>query len=137
MFRFHKTLDVLTLFHAPSNPASTKVLNLLRTASAHATGSGLTGKKETAAFELDVIETPAVPTPDQLRSILEFVGKNRVGEIVKGAKSESDAVRLLKQGGPTSSESVLRPLLVDWNNGRAVLGEDEKAIKNLVETLPK
>jgi hypothetical protein len=50
---------------------------------------------------------------------LEFVGKNKVGEIVKGAKSESEAVRLLKQGGLASSEKVLRPLLVDWNNGRA------------------
>jgi len=37
-----------------------------------------------------------VPTPTQLTSILEFIGKNRVGEVVSGARSEGDAVRLLK-----------------------------------------
>ncbi|KAI5846062.1 thioredoxin-like protein [Tricharina praecox] len=137
MFRFHKTLDVLTLFHSPSNPQSAKVLNLLKSASAHATDSSITGKNPTASFELDVIEAPTVPTPDQLRSILEFIGPNKIGDIVKGAKSESEAVRMLKQGGEVSSEKVLRPLLVDWNNGRVVLGGDEKAIQKLVETLPK
>ena len=38
---------------------------------------------------------------------------------MKGAKTESEAVRMLRHGGEVSSEKVLRPLLVDWNNGRA------------------
>jgi hypothetical protein len=59
-----------------------------------------------------------VPTPSQLRSILEFAGKNRVGEIIKGAKSEREAMKALDEGGESISERVLRPLLVDWNNGR-------------------
>ncbi|KAI5799483.1 thioredoxin-like protein [Pyronema domesticum] len=133
MFRFHKTLDVLTLFHAPSSPASVSILNTLKTASAHATSSSLTGKKPTASFELDVIEAPNGPTPDQLKSILEFVGKNRVGELVKGANTVGDAVSILKRG----SDAFTRPTVVDWNNGRVVIGPDEKAVKKLVETLPR
>jgi hypothetical protein len=38
---------------------------------------------------------------------------------VKGVSSMSEAVKLLKEDGPVNSERVLRPLLVDWNNGRA------------------
>lgn len=78
-----------------------------------------------------------MPTTDQLRSILEFVGSNNVGHIIKGARSEIEARKILIEGGKEASERVTRPLLVDWNNGRAVFGADEKAVRNLVETLPK
>jgi len=82
-----------------------------------------------------------VPTPTQLTSILEFIGKNRVGEVVPGARSEGDAVRLLKiegegGGGGGGGGGMVRPLLVDWNNGRAVVGGDESAVLRLLETLP-
>jgi Protein of unknown function (DUF1687) len=70
------------------------------------------------SFELDVVEHPTVPTPSQLKSILEYVGEKRVGEIVKGAKNEKEAAKMLEEGD-LNSEKVLRPLLVDWNNGRA------------------
>lgn len=133
MFRFHKTLDVLTLFHAPKNPQSTRVLALLRAASEQATDSGITGKNPTAQFELDVVEEPGVPTPTQLQSILEFVGKDKISQIVRGTSTVAEASKVLDAG---DSMRVLRPLLVDWNNGRAVIGADEKAIKNIVETLP-
>ena len=67
-----------------------------------------------------MVEAPTVPTVDQLRSILDYVGRNRVGEIVKGARSESDAAKILREGGAAAaSEKLQRPLLVDWNNGRA------------------
>jgi hypothetical protein len=92
-------------------------LNLLKTANAHATKSAIDGKDRTANFELDVIEEPVVPTGDQLRSIIEFVGPNRIGDIVEGATSKAEAMRILN--GPTSSQAIVRPLLVDWNNGRA------------------
>ncbi|PUU77516.1 thioredoxin-like protein [Tuber borchii] len=130
MFRFHKTLDVLTLFHAPASTASKRILETLR--------SSPTAHKK--SFELDVVEAPTVPTPTQLTSILEFIGKNRVGEVVPGARSEGDAVRLLKVEEAGRKEGggggMVRPLLVDWNNGRAVVGGDEGAVLRLLETLP-
>ncbi|KAI5816661.1 thioredoxin-like protein [Pyronema omphalodes] len=133
MFRFHKTLDVLTLFHSATSPASVSILNTLKTASAHAISSSLTGKNPTASFELDVIEAPNGPTPDQLKSIVEFVGKNRVGDLVRGAGSFESAMAILKRG----SEAFVRPTLVDWSNGRAVINPTESEVKELVETLPR
>ena len=32
---------------------------------------------------------------------------------------------------------MVRPLLVDWNNGWAVVGGDEGAVLRLLETLPR
>jgi hypothetical protein len=95
------------------------VLGILHAASEHATRSSLSGKNPTPLFELDVVEAPHVPTTDQLRSILEFVGSNNVGHIIKGARSEIEARKILIEGGKEASERVTRPLLVDWNNGRA------------------
>lgn len=97
------------------------MLDLLRAASERATASSITasGKPSIASFELNVVEAPTVPTVDQLRSILDYVGRNRVGEIVKGARSESDAAKILRGGAAAASEKLQRPLLVDWNNGRA------------------
>ena len=58
-------------------------------------------------------ETP--PTPDQLTSILEYLGPSKAGTVVKDATGSSDALRKFKE-----SESLFqRPLVVDWNNGRA------------------
>lgn len=54
-----------------------------------------------------------------MKTILEYVGGHKVGSIVKGATNEKQAVKLLEEGGEVSSERLLRPLLVDWNNGRA------------------
>ena len=64
----------------------------------------------------EVQEEP--PTSDQLNSILEYLGSDKAGSVVKGATSTSDALRKLKQSG----DSFQRPLVVDWNHGRA--GED-------------
>jgi hypothetical protein len=43
-----------------------------------------------------VTEEP--PTQDQLKSILEYVGPQKVGSLVKGAKDEADAMKKLKHG---------------------------------------
>lgn len=108
--RQHKTLDVLTLFHAPTCPASLRVLSLLEAASV---------KQKKPPFELEVLDAPLIPTPDQLRSVLEFVGADKAGLVLKGATGKRDAMRALEMAGPGISERVLRPLLVDWSNGRA------------------
>jgi len=140
LFSQHKTLDVLTLFHKPSNPSSMRVLNLLKQASAH---SAETATEDQASdhshqndhvqrnpFELDITE--ADPTPDQLRNILEYVGAGKIGSLVKGATSEGDAMKILKQSG----DAFQRPVVVDWEQGKAVVGDDESAIMKLVRDIP-
>ncbi|KAH8601252.1 thioredoxin-like protein [Bisporella sp. PMI_857] len=140
MFRFHKTLDVITLFHKASSPASVRVQSLLKqlsaTASEHATEDQASdhshqSKPQRIDFELEVTEEP--PTEDQLRSILEYLGGNSAGKAIRGAKDEADALRKLKANG----DSFERPFTVNWSNGRAVAGSNESEILKLVEALPK
>jgi arsenate reductase-like glutaredoxin family protein len=141
LFSQHKTIDVLTLFHKPSNPASVRVHNLLKQASAHAAETATEDQAsdhshqnevvQREPFEIDVTE--AEPTPDQLRSILEYIGAGKVGSLVKGATSEGDAMKILKQ----SADAFQRPVVVDWEQGKAVVGEDESAIMKLLKEIPK
>ncbi|OBT55903.1 hypothetical protein VE04_03697 [Pseudogymnoascus sp. 24MN13] len=141
MFRFRKGLDVITLFHSPTAPASMRVHSLLKQASAAA---GETATEDQASehtqqtknsvqtqFELNVIED--APTPDQLKSILEYVGENGAGKVVQGATSGKDAFTKWKK----DSGSFQRPLTVDWNNGKVVAGANESEILKLLESLPK
>jgi predicted methyltransferase MtxX (methanogen marker protein 4) len=141
MFRVGPHLDVLTVFHKPSLPASVRVVNLLKTASAN---SQETATEDQAAdhsaqnnavarepFELEVTE--ADPTPDQVKSILDYLGNGKAATLVKGASSTSDALRKLKESG----DAFQRPVVVDWNQGRAVVGDNESEILKLVKELPK
>jgi hypothetical protein len=58
--------------------------------------------------------TEAPPTSDQLKNILEYLGGSP-GKVVQGASDETDAMRRLKADGNT----FIRPLVVDWNQGKA------------------
>ncbi|MCJ1462946.1 hypothetical protein MMC07_001550 [Pseudocyphellaria aurata] len=140
MFRFHKGLDTITLFHRPSLPSSLRVLTLLKQAAAHASETATEDQAsdhshqnmvQSNKFELNVTEDP--PTSDQLRTILEYVGGTRAKDVVDGAKSEGDAIRTLS-GDPSKFNA---PVTVDWNNGKAVIGENESEIMKMISQLPK
>ncbi|KAK2790406.1 hypothetical protein FQN51_002493 [Onygenales sp. PD_10] len=156
MFRFHKTLDVITLFHSPTLPASTRVLNLLKTANANASAAAASTLDQASPtppprrnqFELNVTEDP--PTPDQLKSILDYVGADvggqvarekggaalvKPGDLVRGARDRLDALRRLKAG--SGGGEFIRPVVVDWNNGKAVIGDNESEIMRLVSQIPE
>ncbi|KAI9882477.1 MAG: hypothetical protein M1823_005777 [Watsoniomyces obsoletus] len=114
MFRWGKTLDVITLFHKPASASSARALTLLKQASANASQTATQdqasdhsaqNKIKRSEFELNVIED--APTTDQLRSILEYVGAKRAGDLVHGAKDEADAVKRLK----SDAESFRRPVV--------------------------
>lgn len=113
----------MTLFHKPSNSASTRVHNLLKqanaTATSHATEDQASShdshnQAERAEFQLDVTEEP--PTGDQLKNLLQYLGgSGAAGKLVEGASSESEALRLLKENG----NAFKRPVVVDWHQGKA------------------
>ncbi|RFU74777.1 hypothetical protein TARUN_7456 [Trichoderma arundinaceum] len=127
MFRFHKTLDIITLFHKASSPASVRVSNLLKQAS---TSAQTSATHEPAArrdpFELNITEDP--PTVDQVQTILEYVGQSGASQIIKGARDDKDALRKFKE----NKENLLRPLTVDWSNGKAIAGVNESEILKLL-----
>ncbi|KAK3310901.1 thioredoxin-like protein [Chaetomium strumarium] len=141
MFRFHKPLDIITLFHKASSPASVRLATALRQASAAASetstedqASDHSAQSQAARreeFKLEITESP--PTPDQLQTILEYVGQNRISSIVKGATTQKEALRKFQE----SVENFQRPVVVDWNNGKAQAGENESEILKMINALPK
>lgn len=152
MFRFSKTLDPITLFHSPSISASTRTLNILKQASAQATSSATEdqasdhsahAKQQRGQFELEI--TTDNPTTDQLRSILDYISPTSgtggqgnketyaVSELIRDAKDAEDAIKRFKADG----NSFVKPVTVDWVNGRAVIGDGESEILRMVRQLPE
>ncbi|KAI1307470.1 DUF1687-domain-containing protein [Xylaria venustula] len=138
MFRFHKTLDIVTLFHKAGSPASVRAATVLKQASANATESATEDQASDhshqsnphrAEFELNITEDP--PTADQLRTILEYVGKNKISSIIQGATTENEALKKFRE----NADSLQRPLVVDWNNGNAIASGNESEILKLLEQL--
>lgn len=107
--------NVITIFHKPSSPSSTRILNLLKqhqaTSTATATKSQASNHAlqdqagQNASFELDVSE--ANPTSDQLRSILDFVGDHDIGKLVPGEKDKRMAIEKMTK----DAESFQRPVV--------------------------
>ena len=52
--------------------------------------------------------------------------------MVKGASSQSDALRKVQENG----DNFQRPVLVDWNHGKAVVGDNESEILKLLKEKP-
>jgi hypothetical protein len=59
-----------------------------------------------------------------LKSILEYVsgsgsvaGTGKPSDVIQGARDQADAVKRLRED--VGGESFLRPVVVDWSNGRA------------------
>ncbi|KAH0257689.1 hypothetical protein KCU91_g16214, partial [Aureobasidium melanogenum] len=140
LFKEAGVKDVITLFHSPKSPASIRVHTLLKqTAGAaqstatidQASSHPQQSKIERTDFELDVQE--GIPTNDQLTNIFEYLGQDKIGSVVDGASTPTEALRKLKENGSLFQ----RPLVVDWGNGRAVSGDNESEIMKLLQPPPK
>jgi hypothetical protein len=122
---------VVTLFHKPSYAPSTRVFNLLKQSQANAaasstidqaspTTSGATTEEED--FELDIQETP--PTEDQLKSILEYVGPQNIGNVVKGAMTEVEALRVFDRDKGSFARPLVSSSNILWWNKPQSTNED-------------
>ncbi|KAG2162754.1 hypothetical protein D6D19_01116 [Aureobasidium pullulans] len=140
LFKEAGVKDVITLFHSPSSPASIRVHTLLKQTAAaaqttatqdQASSHPQQSKIERTNFELDVQE--GAPTSDQLTNIFEYLGQDKIGSVIEGASSPTEALRKLKESG----SAFQRPLVVDWANGRAVTGDNESEILKLLNSPPK
>ncbi|KAI0425882.1 DUF1687-domain-containing protein [Xylaria sp. FL1042] len=138
MFRFHKPLDIVTLFHKASSPASVRAATVLKQASANAieyatqdqaSDHSYQTNPHRPEFELNITEDP--PTADQLKTILEYVGKQKISSVVKGAKTENEALKKFNE----NVDNLQRPLVVDWNHGRAVASDQESEILKMLNLL--
>lgn len=103
----------MTLFHKASTPASMRVNTLLKQISAESKETATEDQasdhrvqpKVQAEFELEVTEE--APTPDQLRSILEYLGAQKAGTIIKGASDEATALKKLAANGDSFERPVV------------------------------
>ena len=155
-----KTLDIITLFHKGNSPASARIVNLLKQASTNASQAAneATSAASTTRepFELDITEK--APTTDQVETILGYVDKNEIPQVVNGANSITEAMRKFKMDKdsfktpmvsfepfflvcrrsrcPRRRLLLLTPgQLVDWSNGKVVFNvEESKILKLLQET---
>lgn len=64
--------------------------------------------KKFVQFELEVVEAPAMPTPEQLKTICEYVGPEKIGTVIHGATGVFQALKGLKD-----PNSLTRPLVSD------------------------
>ena len=116
-----------------------RVATLLKQASATAAESATEdqasdhrAQTETAAgarretFDLNITEDP--PTAEQLQTILEYVGLPGIPGIVKGASSTHDALKKFRE----NNDNFQRPVVVDWNHGKAIAGDKESEILKLL-----
>ncbi|KAF2712727.1 hypothetical protein K504DRAFT_464790 [Pleomassaria siparia CBS 279.74] len=142
LFGEHGAKNVVTLFHQPSNAASTRALTLLKQANAHSVAHATEDQASSHAahdtaerneFELDVTEAP--PTGDQLKNILEYLGggPSIAGKLIRDAKDQNDALKKLEKDG----EAFQRPVVVNWHLGKAVAGDSESEIMSLLRAIPK
>ncbi|KAG8631601.1 hypothetical protein KVT40_000741 [Elsinoe batatas] len=138
LFKEAGVKDVITLFHAPKNPSSIRVYTLLKQTAATAQSTATEDQASShdqhakvARTEFDLQVEESDPTADQIQSILEYAGDGRVGSVVEGASSVADALKKVRQGSQIS-----RPLLVDWNKGQIVTGDNESEILKMVKALP-
>lgn len=103
-----KSIDVVTLFHKKSSPASTKVLGFLQETNVRAATAAASEKPsedKITEFELDVVEDP--PTPDQLSNILEYVGQSNAGKVIQGASDATNAMKIFR----SDAQSFQRPVV--------------------------
>lgn len=59
------------------------------------------------------------PTSDQLHSIFEYLGADKIGSVVEGATTPTEALRKLRE----NASLFQKPVIVDWGKGK--VGKNE------------
>ncbi|KAI9020755.1 hypothetical protein CLU79DRAFT_755351 [Phycomyces nitens] len=121
-FRPPKTLPILSIFHNPSSKTSQNALWLLQAKQKRPSGEEV--------YRIDVQDNIQEPlTPSQLSQIAEYLGNGKPNwePMVLGEQS-FDAKQLLRD----QPSLLKRPLVVDWNQGKAAVGPLEN-IQQLVD----
>ncbi|KAK5143429.1 hypothetical protein LTR04_001895 [Oleoguttula sp. CCFEE 6159] len=61
--------------------------------------------------------------------MLDYLGSGGVAKVVKGASNQAEALKKVQEDG----SNFIRPVVVDWNNGRAVAGDNQSEILELLK----
>ncbi|KAF2753467.1 DUF1687-domain-containing protein [Pseudovirgaria hyperparasitica] len=136
LFKESGVKNVVTLFHAPSTASSVRALTIIKQHNANAVATATedqasdhSTQPKTGQHEYDLEVREEAPTSDQLKSILGYIGAENAGKIVSGAMGVTDALKKVQQDG----KAFQRPIVVDWNSGKAVIGDNESEILKLLK----
>lgn len=113
-FRLPK-FPMVTIFHNPSLKTSTEALSLLQKASRRYN------------FEIDLIQTKTQPpTHQQVANIVEYLGNGSIDEglkqiLVTEVERKPSTVAEVQEILDRNPGYLRKPLLVDWNRGKALI----------------
>jgi hypothetical protein len=128
--------------HYPSSQPSTKALTLLRSSLSSPYPSN-NPKSQPLQFNLDVVESP--PTTDQLQTILSYFPSKAVSpaHVLLSAHPSAPSFEErpttlsgIVQLAQENPQAVKWPIVVDWDGGKAAIGDIE-GVKGILEHLRK
>jgi len=132
--RAHKSIPVVSVFHYAKSAPSVRAVNLLKAA----VGEGYPPGKP-LSFNLDVVES--APNADQM-SIISRYTSNPLSSFLSAhptssSSSSSGTAESMAQEFTKNPNSMRWPVVVDWDNGRAVVGDADRVKSVILEGLRK
>jgi len=125
-WRAHKTLPNISIFHHAKSPASLRAVNVLKRASAEGYPFG---SDKALDFKLEVVE--ATPNPDQMNIISSYTSKPASSLLASAhptsSESSSGDAKHVHEQASQNPMNLKWPIVVDWENGRAVIGDSGEA----------
>ncbi|KAF9541006.1 hypothetical protein EC957_003585 [Mortierella hygrophila] len=125
-FRLPK-FPMITIFHNPSLKTSTEALSLLQKASRRYN------------FEIDLIQTKKQPpTHQQVANIVEYLGNGSIDAgleqvLVPEVEKKPSTVAEVQEILDKNPGYLRKPLVVDWNRGKALIADPPRRIFELVK----
>ena len=125
--------------HHPSSPPSIKALNILR---ASVSGPFPTDKPSAPPLEFNLEVIESTPTTDQLKTILSYLPSKAASPSLvflsthPSAAERPDTVSGIVELGRKNPNALKWPIVVDWNDGKASVG-DVEGVKGILEILRK
>ncbi|KAG0241912.1 hypothetical protein B0O80DRAFT_501834 [Mortierella sp. GBAus27b] len=116
---------MLTIFHNPASDVSAQALKLLRQASVKYN------------FDVDIVDSQTAPTHQQVSNVVSFLGN---GSITRGCRDvlvpeapKASTVAEVQKILDANPGYMMRPLVVDWNKGKAVIAVPPSRLNELVK----
>ncbi|KXN85934.1 hypothetical protein AN958_10695 [Leucoagaricus sp. SymC.cos] len=139
---FKRRLPEISIFHHPSSQPSNKALSLLRSSLSSPYPSTI-ATSPPLQFNLEVVESP--PTTDQLRTILSYFPSKAVSPAhlllsahpsAPSAENRPTTLSGIVELAQENPLAVKWPIVVDWESGKAAVG-DVEGVKGILEHLRK
>ncbi|KAF9174267.1 hypothetical protein BGX21_000359 [Mortierella sp. AD011] len=116
---------MLTVFHNPSSETSSQALKLIRQASV------------SYQFNVDVIDPKVKPTHQQVSNIIEYLGKGSeakgISDILTADAPKASTVAEVQKILDANPGYMKRPLVVDWNKGKAIIAVPPSKVSEIVK----